>query len=75
MIGELNLHGVYVPTLLMATTLAGLANVSLARLLAVTRAYRWIWHRGLFDLASFVILLSATETLLTHAPWLIAPLR
>ena len=63
MIGELNIYGVLVPSLMVWTALAVAAT-------AVTRAglrwaglYRLVWHPALFDLALFVIILGGVITL------------
>jgi len=57
MIGEIDLYGVFVPPLLLmviaAMPLAGGVRLALTRL----GAYRFVWHRPLFDLAVFVIIL------------------
>jgi hypothetical protein len=57
MIGEINLYGVFVPPLLLLVIatlpLAALVRMGLAR----SGAYRFVWHRPLFDLAVFVMLL------------------
>jgi hypothetical protein len=60
MIGECDIGGVFVPSLLIAAMIAfGLTSVvrwSLRRL----RLYRFVWHAGLFDVALFVVLLWVT---------------
>jgi hypothetical protein len=60
MIGELDIGGVFVPSLLLAALIAfGLTTVvrlSLRRL----HLYRFVWHAGLFDVALFVVLLWVT---------------
>jgi hypothetical protein len=62
-IGELDLHGVFVPALLAWAALALLANALLRRLLQRLGLYRLIWHRPLFDLALLVILLGLVAAL------------
>ncbi|NOG71897.1 DUF1656 domain-containing protein [Roseicella sp. DB1501] len=57
MIGEFDLHGIFIPALLAWSVLALLANLLARRLLQHFGLYRLIWHRPLFDLALFVILL------------------
>jgi undecaprenyl pyrophosphate phosphatase UppP len=57
MMGELDLHGVFVPGLAAAMLLAFLLSLVLRRMLAVVGFYRLVWHRPLFDLALYVILL------------------
>jgi hypothetical protein len=58
--GDINLYGVFVPPLL-AMVVATLPLAALLRF-GLTRAgaYRFVWHRPLFDVALFVILLGAT---------------
>lgn len=73
MTGEFNIEGVYVPTLIIAATLAGAANTLLGMILGRTGFYRWVWHRSLFDLASFVMLLAAADAFLIRAPPLLRP--
>ena len=59
MIGEFNIGGVFVPPYLIW----GLAALALSQLLqtglARAGAYRFIWHRGLFDLATLLLLWAA----------------
>ena len=67
MIGELNIDGVFLPSLLLvavfAFCLTTVVRLSLRRL----NLYRFIWHAGLFDVALFVVVLwaiaVATESL------------
>jgi hypothetical protein len=56
MIGEIDLFGVLLPPLLVWVGLAYLAAALLRRLLARLGAYRFIWHRPLFDFLLLVIL-------------------
>jgi hypothetical protein len=59
MIGEIDIAGVFVPTLLvwmLATVALGMAlRTAMLRL----RLYRFVWHPGLFDLCMQVVLLAA----------------
>jgi hypothetical protein len=57
MTGELDLYGVFVPALAAWMLIALALTLALRRVLARLGAYRLIWHRPLFDLALFVILL------------------
>ena len=63
---ELNLFGVYVHPLLAAAILAFVAARLLEFVLQRLGAYRWIWHRGLFDVALTVILWGSFAKLLTR---------
>jgi hypothetical protein len=58
MIGEISIGGVYVPSLLIWGLIALALNMVLRRLLAAVGFYRLVWHRALFDLALFVIVLA-----------------
>ncbi|MGV7034524.1 DUF1656 domain-containing protein [Methylobacterium symbioticum] len=65
MTGELDLYGVFVPALAAWMLVAlGLTLVA-RRVLAGLGAYRLIWHRPLFDLALYVVLLGAVVALAT----------
>ena len=63
MIGEIDLYGVFVPALLVWAAVALAATALARRLLQAAGLYRLIWHRPLFDLALFVILLGAVSAL------------
>lgn len=54
---EIDLYGVFVPDLLVWVVVAFLLNVVLRRLLALAGFYRLVWHRALFDVALFVLVL------------------
>ncbi len=57
MIGELNLYGVFVPALFLWMLIALVILMVLRRALSRGGAYALIWHRPLFDLALYVIIL------------------
>lgn len=57
MIGEIAIAGVYVPTLLVLAVIALLLTGLVARLLAITGAYRAVVYRPLVDLALFILIL------------------
>lgn len=59
MTGELDLYGVFVPSLAAWMLIAFAVSLPLRRLLAWTGFYRVVWHRPLFDLALYVVLLGA----------------
>ena len=67
MIGEFDIDGVFVPSLLVAAVIAfGLTSVvrwSLRRF----HVYRFVWHAGLFDVALFVVVLWVTA--MATATW------
>jgi uncharacterized membrane protein YhfC len=60
---EINIYGVFVSPLLPCAVLALLANAALRRLLNLTGIGRIVWHRPLFDLALFVIVLGGVTAL------------
>jgi hypothetical protein len=57
MTAELNLYGVFVPALFLWMLLALGIVLVLRRALVYSNAYALIWHRPLFDLALYVIVL------------------
>ncbi|MHC2107250.1 MULTISPECIES: DUF1656 domain-containing protein [unclassified Methylobacterium] len=62
MTGELDIYGVFVPSLGAWMILAFLISLPLRRMLALTGFYRLVWHRPLFDLALYVVLLGCVVT-------------
>jgi hypothetical protein len=63
MIGDLDIFGVYIPGLMAMALAALVLNLVLRRVLAWAGFYRLVWHRSLFDLALFVILLGGMTAL------------
>jgi hypothetical protein len=61
MIGEVSIHGIYVPWLLLLSLLSMAAARGLSRVLAWLGVYRLVWHPALFDFALFVIMLAALD--------------
>lgn len=57
MIEEIDLFGVFLPSLFVWMVVAFAATMLLRRLLSSAGAYRFIWHRPLFDLALYVVTL------------------
>ena len=57
MIGEFDIYGVYLPSFLVFATIAFLLQLAVKRMFDACGIYRYVWHRPLFDLAIFVILL------------------
>jgi len=57
MIGEFDIYGVYFPAFAVFAAIAFLLQVVIKRLLDAYGFYRLVWHRPLFDLAMYVILL------------------
>jgi protein AaeX len=56
-IGELDIYGVYVPIFVVVAAVAFLLQILLKRVLDACGLYRFLWHRALFDLAIYVILI------------------
>jgi hypothetical protein len=57
-IGEFDIYGVYFPAFAVFAAIAFLLQIVLInRVLNACGFYRFVWHRALFDLAIFVILL------------------
>jgi protein AaeX len=70
MIGEFDIYGVYVPAFAVFAAIALVFQVAIKRLLDACGVYRFVWHRPLFDLAMYVILLGVV----TAAAAIILPL-
>ena len=57
MIGEFDIYGVYLPAFAVFAAIALLLQLVINRFLNAFGFYRLVWHRALFDLAVYVILL------------------
>jgi len=57
MIGEIEIHGVFIPTLLVLGIVAFFVRLVLGVILRRLRFYRFVWHAGLFDTALYVVIL------------------
>ena len=57
MTGEFDIYGVYFPAFAIFAAIALLLQLVINRFLNALGFYRWVWHRALFDLAVYVILL------------------
>ena len=53
----LDVFGFYLPSLMLWAPLALLASILLCWLLRRAGVYRFVWHRALFDMAVYVIVL------------------
>lgn len=62
--GELDISGVFVPSLLVLALLAFAITLVARRLLGPLHVERYVWHRALFDVALYVIILGTTAALL-----------
>ena len=54
---EMDIYGVFLPTLFVLGLVAMAVTFVVRRLLTAFRVYRIVWHRSLFDLALFVVVL------------------
>jgi hypothetical protein len=66
MIGEIHILGLYAPAPLVSAIAAGLLIFLVRQLFLRVGVYRHVWHPGLFDLALFVVLWTATSGLVDH---------
>ena len=57
MIGEFDIYGVYVPAFAIYAAIALLLQIVIMRILDACGFYRMVWHRALFDLTIYVIVL------------------
>jgi hypothetical protein len=57
MIGDLVIYGVYLPALALPLLLAYLALAGLRWLFGKAGVYRWVWHRSLFNVSLYLIVL------------------
>lgn len=57
MIGEFDIYGVYFPAFAGFAAIAFVLQLAVGRVLDAHGLYRLVWHRPLFDLALYVILL------------------
>ncbi|OWJ77794.1 DUF1656 domain-containing protein [Haematobacter missouriensis] len=55
--GQIDIYGVFVPSLLVLAIVAYVLNRLASRLIARVGIYRHVWHRPLFDLALYVLIL------------------
>jgi hypothetical protein len=63
MSGEIDIYGVYVPNLLALALATLLVSLVVRRVLAWFGLYGFVWHRGLFDVALYVVLLQGMALL------------
>ncbi len=66
---ELDLFGVFVPGLLFCGLVAFFLNAVLRRALAHAGFYRVVWHRALFDLSMFIVVLGGVVWLTALVGW------
>ncbi|MGU3492871.1 DUF1656 domain-containing protein [Xanthobacteraceae bacterium A53D] len=64
--GEIDLYGVFVPTLLPLAILAYGGLALIRRGLQHFGAYRFVWHRAFFDVCLYVLVLGGLVALATQ---------
>ncbi|MBB5193516.1 hypothetical protein HNQ50_004273 [Silvimonas terrae] len=64
MSGEIDIYGVFIPSLLAWMVIAFFVTGALRFVLARVGFYKLVWHRSLFNLALYVLVLGATVTLI-----------
>jgi hypothetical protein len=57
MIGEIDIYGVFLPAVLILMLVSYLLCLVVTRVFARVGFYRFVWHRSIFDLAIYVIVL------------------
>ncbi|MFF7706580.1 DUF1656 domain-containing protein [Pseudomonas sp. NPDC007930] len=63
MIGELDIGGIFLPTLLGIMALAYGLFLVVHALLNRVHFYRLVWHRALFNVALYTVLLGAVDVI------------
>ncbi|MBF7144113.1 MULTISPECIES: DUF1656 domain-containing protein [Pseudomonas] len=63
MIGELDIGGIYLPTLLGIMGLAYGLFLVVHAVLNRLHFYRLVWHRALFNIALYAVLVSAVDVI------------
>ncbi|SAL82783.1 membrane protein [Caballeronia choica] len=63
MIGEIDIFGVFVPAVLVLMLVAYLLNIVIRAVLTRVGFYRFVWHRSIFDLGIYVLVLGAVVVL------------
>lgn len=57
MIGEVDISGIFVPVVMLLMLFAWILNLAVKQVLDALGFYRLVWHRHLFDLSLYIILL------------------
>ena len=63
MIGDLDISGVFLPTLLVLMGITYVIYLLVHGLLTHLHFYRLVWHRALFNVALYALLLGAVDSL------------
>ncbi|EKT4466470.1 DUF1656 domain-containing protein [Pseudomonas juntendi] len=61
MIGDLDISGVFLPTLLVMMVFTYLLFLGVHAVLVRLQFYRLVWHRALFNVALYAVLLGAVD--------------
>ena len=59
---ELDVFGVFLPDLLVWVVVAVLISIPVRRTMSALHIYRIVWHRPLFDMAIFILILGGVTT-------------
>lgn len=65
--GEISIYGVFIPSLLVWMLAAFVVTSGLRAVLARVGFYKLVWHRSLFNLALYAIILGGVVAMV---PWL-----
>ncbi|KAB0482800.1 Protein of unknown function [Pseudomonas reinekei] len=63
MIGDLDISGVFLPTLLVLMGITYVLYLLVHGVLTRLQFYRLVWHRALFNVALYALLLGAVDSL------------
>ena len=63
MIGDLDISGIFIPTFLAMMGIAYLLFLVVHAVLSRAHFYRLVWHRALFNVGLYALLLGAVDTL------------
>ncbi|MFC6339713.1 DUF1656 domain-containing protein [Pseudomonas sp. CCM 7891] len=63
MIGDLDISGVFLPTLLVLMGITYVLYLGVHGLLTRIHFYRLVWHRALFNVGLYALLLGAVDSL------------
>jgi hypothetical protein len=63
MIGELDVSGIFLPTLLVIMVITYLLFLVVHGVLNRLHFYRLVWHRALFNVALYAVLLGAVDAI------------
>lgn len=63
MIGEVDIGGIFLPTLLGIMAIAYVLFLAVHAVLNRLHFYRLVWHRALFNIALYTVLLGAVDVI------------